>query len=258
MVVKKERILNVEGSVNFRELGGYSTKDGKSIKWQKLLRSGDLSRLTDEAVQNLNDYGLHYDIDLRSPSEAGWLQDRLPNDVIYRSYPVYPIAKSETSDLPELPNDSTTSDYSHPYALMIMNPQSQLAFRMMFQDMLANSDSKKSLLFHCAAGKDRTGVAGFLILTALGVDYPLIKQDYILTNVVYSTMDQDSLRKQLKNDKAENFVNKMNSVFQVQGDTLDIARQAILDNYGDYETYFKQAMKLSKADLDDLKAIYLE
>ena len=71
-------------------------------------------------------------------------------------------------------------------------------------------------------------------------------------------MDQDGLRKQLQNDKAASFVNKMNTVFQVQGDTLDIAKQAIMDNYGDYETYFDQAMGLSKSDLDALKKIYLE
>jgi len=256
--MKKERILNITGGVNFRELGGYPTKDGKTIKWQKLLRSGDLSRLTEKDVKNLADYGLHYDIDLRSPSEASWLQDRLPEDTIYRSYPVYPNAKNHESDLPPLPDKPESTDYSHPYALMILNPQSQLAFRTMFQDLLANSAPQKSLLFHCAAGKDRTGVAGFLILSALGVDYATIKQDFVLTNLVYSTMDQDGLRKQLQNDKAASFVNKMNTVFQVQGDTLDIAKQAIMDNYGDYETYFDQAMGLSKSDLDALKKIYLE
>ena len=67
--MKKERILNITGGVNFRELGGYPTKDGKTIKWQKLLRSGDLSRLTEKMLKS-GRLWLHYDIDLRSPSEA--------------------------------------------------------------------------------------------------------------------------------------------------------------------------------------------
>ncbi|MDN5574930.1 MAG: tyrosine-protein phosphatase [Pediococcus sp.] len=255
--MKKERLLDIDGSVNFRELGGYTTQDGRTIKWQKLLRSGDLSRLTAKDVKKLANYGLHYDIDLRSPSEASWLKDRLPDNTIYRSYPVYPIAQNDHSDLPKVPENSDNADYSHPYALMILNPQSQLAFKIMFQDMLKNDQPKQSLLFHCAAGKDRTGVAGFLILTALGVDYDTIKQDYILTNIVYSTFDQDTLRKRLQNDKAEEFVNQMNAAFQVQGDTLDVAKQAILDNYGDYGNYFVKAMGLSEADLNDLRRIYL-
>ena len=256
--MKRERLLNIGGSVNFRELGGYQTQDGRTIKWQKLLRSGDLSRLTDKDIQKLSDYGVHYDIDLRSPSEASWLKDRLPEKTIYRSYPVYPIAKNDHSDLPQLPDATSNIDYSHPYALMILNSQSQLAFRTLFQDMLKNDQPNQSLLFHCAAGKDRTGVAGFLILTALGVDYETIKQDYILTNIVYSTFDQDTLRKRLQNDKAESFVNQMNAAFQVQGDTLNVANQAIMDNYGSYGKYFVQAMDLSEHDLTDLRKIYLE
>ncbi|WP_412989717.1 tyrosine-protein phosphatase [Pediococcus siamensis] len=258
MVMKQERLLNIEGSVNFRELGGYRSHDGRTIKWQKLLRSGDLSRLTKQDVQKLADYGLQYDIDLRSPSEASWLSDRIPQNTIYRSYPVYPIAQNDHSDLPPLSETQTTADYAHPYALMILNPQSQLAFRTLFQDLLANNQPQKSLLFHCAAGKDRTGVAGFLILTALGVPYKTIKQDFVLTNLVYSTLDQEALRQKLQNDKAEKFVNQMNTTFQVQGSTLDVANQAILDNYGDYGHYFTAAMDLSEADLTDLRAIYLE
>ncbi len=256
--MKRERLLKIEGSVNFRELGGYQTKDGHTLKWQKLLRSGDLSRLTDQDVQNLAEYGLHYDIDLRSPSEASWLTDRLPKSTIYRSYPVYPIAQNDHSDLPKLPEEQAETDYLHPYALMIMNPQSQLAFRTMFQDLLANDKPNQSLLFHCAAGKDRTGVAGFLILTALGVAYETIKQDYVLTNIVYSTFDQDELRHRLQNKKAATMVNQMNAALQVQGDTLDVAKQTILDNYGDYANYFAQAMHLSEADLTDLRRIYLQ
>lgn len=51
--MKKERLLDIDGSVNFRELGGYTTKDGRTIKWQKLLRSGDLSRLTAKDVKKI-------------------------------------------------------------------------------------------------------------------------------------------------------------------------------------------------------------
>ena len=68
--MKSERILDLPHAVNLRELGGYQNINNQTIKWRKLLRSGELSRLNEHDGVVLADYGLKYDIDLRSPSEV--------------------------------------------------------------------------------------------------------------------------------------------------------------------------------------------
>ncbi|GEP19260.1 tyrosine-protein phosphatase [Pediococcus argentinicus] len=258
--MKRERILNVEGAVNFRELGGYPTIDNKSLKWQKLLRSGELARLSKKALRNLDEYGLKYDIDLRSPAEVEWVKDRIPKDTIYRSYPVYPIRDGEQSDLPKQVawTYQAKTNYYDPYLLMVLGDHPRVAFRQMFIDMLDNSGENQSLLFHCAAGKDRTGIGALIILSVLGVPYDIIKQDYLLTNVVYNSYDQDQLRHQLNHQHVSDVINEMNSNFQVQSHNLDQANQAVLDEFGTWQNYFIKALEFSEDDLADLKKLYLE
>ena len=61
--MEHQRMLDLKGGVNFRELGGYSTIEGKHIKWHKILRSGNMTDLTDDDLQFLTDYGLRIDVD---------------------------------------------------------------------------------------------------------------------------------------------------------------------------------------------------
>ncbi|WP_281164614.1 tyrosine-protein phosphatase [Liquorilactobacillus sicerae] len=256
-----ERLLPVAGSVNLRELGGYPTQDGQTVRWQKILRAGDLSHLTGYGRFQLAHYGLQYDIDLRSPRERSYAPDNVPEQIIVRSYPVYPTDDQEDDgDLPlaELQAQSKSALETDPYQLMVFNSHSQLAFRCLFKDLLANDQAKHSLLFHCAAGKDRTGIASFLILSALGVDYQIIRQDYLLTNIVYSAGDRDQLRKKLKNKNAAEFINRMNASFSVLGEELDQVQTAIVEKYGTVNQYLKTTMQLSEGDLDLLRKIYLE
>lgn len=215
--MKPERILDLPHAVNLRELGGYQNINNQTIKWRKLLRSGELSRLNEHDGAVLADYGLKYDIDLRSPSEVTWSPDRVPTDIIVRSYPVYPIHDGETSDIPvnqHLQYQSHVEAMYDPYLVMVLNEHARLAFRQMFIDLLANDQENESLLFHCAAGKDRTGVAGMLIMAALQVPYSTIREDYLLTNLVYSRRDPDELRKQIANRHANQLIQDEQRLFR--------------------------------------------
>lgn len=259
--MKSERILDLPHAVNLRELGGYQNINNQTIKWRKLLRSGELSRLNEHDGAVLADYGLKYDIDLRSPSEVTWSPDRVPTDIIVRSYPVYPIHDGETSDIPvnqHLQYQSHVEAMYDPYLVMVLNEHARLAFRQMFIDLLANDQENESLLFHCAAGKDRTGVAGMLIMAALQVPYSTIREDYLLTNLVYSRRDPDELRKQIANRHANQLIQRMNNVFSVAASSLDRAHQLIIDRFGNWDHYFKEALELSETDLQDLRRLYLE
>ncbi len=85
------RILPLEKGHNFRELGGYQTKDGRTLKWHKVLRSASLAHLTPHDLAYLTDYGVRYDVDFRSPEETAKSPDKVPANAIYESLPVFKI-----------------------------------------------------------------------------------------------------------------------------------------------------------------------
>lgn len=249
-----KRILNLEGAINLRELGGYPTKDGTTIKYNKLLRSGDISNLTTNSLNYLKKYGLKYVIDFRSNQEQQTWSDVTSN--FYRIYsdPVYPL----TGNGDKLAGAINHGDYSYLgliYQSVVLDKHGQEAYRFLFDRLLNNKQDHQSLLFHCAAGKDRTGIGALLILKALGVDDEIITKDYLLTNLMYQ--DSDEIEATLNDENGNQDINKMN---MTKGDLESITSvfEAIEHYYGSFENYLDKALGVDQTKLAELKRIYTE
>ena len=249
-----KRILNLEGAINLRELGGYPTKDGTTIKYNKLLRSGDISNLTTNSLNYLKKYGLKYVIDFRSNQEQQTWSDVTSN--FYRIYsdPVYPL----TGNGDKLAGAINHGDYSYLgliYQSVVLDKHGQEAYRFLFERLLNNDQDHQSVLFHCAAGKDRTGIGALLILKALGVDDEIITKDYLLTNLMYQ--DSDEIEATLNDDNGNQDINKMN---MTKGDLESITSvfEAIEHYYGSFENYLDKALGVDQTKLANLKRIYTE
>ncbi|WP_412989716.1 tyrosine-protein phosphatase [Pediococcus siamensis] len=258
--MEKRRILPIQSGLNFRELGGYPTFDGRTIKWQKLLRSGYLSVLTKADQGYLVNYGLRYDVDLRSDYEINRNPDPLMPPVQRIRASVYPFSQHQGlgvfSWLKRLVHKSAPapSVLSDPYELMVLDEHAQGAFKKLFQVLLKNDQPNQSVLFHCAAGKDRTGTAAFLVLSALGVSQETIEEDYLLSNqVLFGT--QAPIATPSTNNAA---LDRMNEARNVSLRSLRLAKQAIETSYGSMTAYFHQAMNLSDQDIGTLKQLYTE
>ena len=175
-------MLELEEGINFRELGGYLTEDGRKIKWHKLLRCGSMAQLTKNDVDYLDQYGVRYIIDLRSPEESNYSPDKYPDKAQYFQDTVYPFSFSLFKNLGIINNmrlGASNMDFGRQtYLQMLLDPHAQAAYRKMFNILLENDKEGESVVFHCTAGKDRTGVAAFLILSALGVSEKQIVEDY--------------------------------------------------------------------------------
>ncbi|WP_317766660.1 tyrosine-protein phosphatase [Pediococcus ethanolidurans] len=258
--MEKQRVLPIQSGLNFRELGGYPTKDGKTIKWQKILRSGYLSVLTKKDQNYLLDYGLRYVVDLRSDYEITRNPDPRMTDVQQIPASVYPFSNRPSTSFSQFfkrlfHKDAVKkpSALSDPYELMVLDSHAQGAFRKLFQALLKNEEPNKAVLFHCAAGKDRTGIAAFLILSALGVDQKTIEEDYLLSNkVLFGTT---TVKTEATNNTA---INRMNQARNVDLHSLRLAAKAITSEYGDMINYLNQAMVLSNDDIAELKRLYTE
>ncbi|WP_063510299.1 tyrosine-protein phosphatase, partial [Pediococcus damnosus] len=259
--MEKQRVLPIKSGLNFRELGGYSTKDGKTIKWQKLLRSGYLSVLTKEDKHYLSDYGLRYDVDLRSDYEISRNPDPHIPEMVQVTASIYPFTTQQPSSikrwLKHLFHKEThePSMLSDPYQLMVLDNHAQTAFKKLFQVLLKNDQPDESVVFHCSAGKDRTGIAAFLVLSALGVPQETIENDYLLSNqVLFGKMPSLKSATATKNTALD----RMNQARNVNLQSLHLAEQAIETSYQGITNYLHEAMNLSDEDLNQLKELYTE
>lgn len=255
-------MLQVQFGVNFREMGGYPTKTGQSTRWHKLLRSGNLGELTDKDVTYLKDYGLKYIVDLRSGSESSYFPDKVPAGAQYYNLPVYPFASSLFKNLGVVGSmklkSSELSFVDESYAQMLADPHAQHVYRNIFQLLLKNDQPNESLVFHCAAGKDRTGVGGFLFLNALQVKEKAILNDYLMTNLYYSNASVDMIDGILTDDDQDSLANALNSNLAVAGENFETLYQTAKVISGSVENYLQDKMKLSDQDLEKLSQLYVE
>ncbi len=174
-IENRERILPVQGAYNVRDLGGYQTGDGKTVCWGKIFRSGDLDKLTKDDLEYFNRLSIRTYIDFRESTEIAAAPDKTPSSLLH----AYNLSIDAGNMI-----DMHTFSAEHPEEIMeeinrLLVKSFQHIYREFFE-ILADT-SNIPLLFHCTAGKDRTGFAAALFLSALGVDRETIIEDYMLS-----------------------------------------------------------------------------
>lgn len=259
------QLIGVTSGRNFRELGGYETLSGKKIKMHKLLRTGNLADLSPFDKQFLTDYGAKYDVDFRSKEEVDNQPDRVPDDVEYIYDPVFSEDLTNSSksitDLDTQAHDDADFGFNHmhyAYEDMIESEPAQKAYRKFFDVLLENTVDGESVIFHCTAGKDRTGFGALLALSALGVPLNTIKKDYLLTNITTKDFVDSMVEHARQNGKNENVLQSIRDIQSVRSEYLDHAVKVLNDEYGGINNYLRDVMKLSSADIMKLRNIYLE
>lgn len=176
------RLVPLQGSFNFRDMGGYEGRDGRATRWGRLFRSDALHELTEEDVHLLRAMGLRTVVDLRTERELqrsgrGPLE---PEPVAFHHLAVVQegirgtvTADAESLAAPAPPGD----DLAERYLWYLDVGRVSLVEAL----TLLGGSGQYPLVFHCAAGKDRTGVLAALVLELVGVDREVIVADYVIT-----------------------------------------------------------------------------
>ena len=178
--LEPRRHLDLEGAYNIRDIGGYATSDGRSTRWQTLLRADSLHRLAPASVRALIEYGVRTVIDLRTTDELEQAPDVLSNS-------------SEVSYIHRnMLGDPKASETSGPPASLVVGAERlfELYTTMLDQRRAVIIETLETLaapgalpaLFHCFAGKDRTGLITALVLGLAGVPAETIAEDYALSS----------------------------------------------------------------------------
>ena len=248
-----KREVKLQGAINFRDIGGYKTKDGKEVKWGKIFRSAEINRLTTSDLEKLASLKIHYVLDFRGPAEVAAGADKIPNTSIRISLPA---GSEEVGDKSKMFKSMSTATVGDSIMLPFYSNIDAFPkrYKPMFEALLNNSNDS-ALVYHCTAGKDRTGIATALILYALGVDEQTIKNDYLATNY-YRQSDNVRMRKMLM----DNYHLKeavVDDVLGVKEIYLKATFDAIQNKYGSVDKFLQSEMGLNKSNLKKLRQKFL-
>ncbi|MFW2388611.1 MAG: tyrosine-protein phosphatase [Polyangiales bacterium] len=260
-----DRHVPLDGQPNFRDLGGYSAKDGRTVKWRLVFRSGELSQLSDDDLGKLDDLGIRSVVDLRSPQEVTARgEGRLPSSA--RAYPT-PIASSDMFQklIPML----MAGDFSQlpPDLLDQVNRMLVRDFTAQYASLLrALSDpANRPLVFHCTQGKDRAGFGAAMILSALGVPWETVVEDYLLSNH-YRRAENEKMLGMIKSFASEQAgaedeeiaASRVEGLLYVKEQSLQAAHGEIVERHGSVGGFLVEALGCSEEGLRRLRDDLLE
>ena len=253
--------LPFAGGNNFRELGGYRADEGKTVKWGQIYRGFPTGRLTTEADRaRLDGLGLRLILDLRSGVEAAKLPDYVPDGA--RLVQICGLRDATGQEIDFSPNDIQRLVQNAPAGTNL----TQLIYRQMltgnkaFKELFRALEAGETpILFHCTAGKDRTGVAAMLILLALGASDETICADYARTNLCRAAEIEKAMADhaaEIAADPAQRM--RWQSSTGVDPETAPFVLRTIRQDYGSAESYLEAEYGLTPARLMRLRRMYLE
>ena len=264
-----DRHIALDGQTNFRDLGGYATTDGHTVKWGQVYRSGELQNLSDADVGKLSDLGINTvasfliqgEIDARGADRVpeGTQEIHLPIDgaiglgdmveklIEARKSGDFSIVPPEVN--PNIHRATITSTHEQ-YSKLL--------------NTLANPDNLP-MVFHCSHGVHRTGTGAAVLLSALGVPWETVREDYLLSN----TYRKDENTKRIAQLRAayaktkgvpENEVSTTNieAFYILQGNYIDASLEQAIADYGSMENYISEGLSISDETLRNLRSNLLE
>ena len=252
---EEHRKILLDGTSNTRELGGYKTKDGKSLKWGVLYRSDKLSELTDPDQKYLTQLGIKTVIDFRSEEEKQNEPDQVPSNLKYIEMPI----EADGAIRPKV-EAILKGDLNEDVGAILIETNKEFIsdFSGVFKSFIESLvENQEPTLFHCTAGKDRAGFAAALVLLAVGVPEEIVIEDYMKTNKYTEETIQDYINKinlySLGNVDAE----ILRPLLGVEERFIRAALDEIKLNYGSVESFIKDGLEIPDESIVELKNFLL-
>ena len=250
------RLLPMDGAYNTRELGGYKTTDGKSVKWGMLFRSDKLSDISETDQKYLQNLGIKRIVDFRSEGEKTEDPNNIPEGINYIETPIN-VDGAMRSKIEAVLKGETNKEIKS--FLVDANKEFVTNYTDVYENFLKSLiDEDGPTLFHCTAGKDRAGFAAAITLIALGVSKEDVIEDYMKTNVFTKNRIDEMI------DKIE-----LMSLYQVDADILrpligveriyiETAFNTAEKEYGSLENFIREGLNISDEEIQMLRNKFLD
>jgi protein-tyrosine phosphatase len=250
------RLLPMDGAFNTRELGGYKTTDGKSVKWGMLFRSDKLSDLSENDELYLQSLGIKRIVDFRSEGEKTEDPNIIPEGINYIETPIN-VDGAMRSKIEAVLKGETKKEIKS--FLVDANKEFVTNYTSVYEDFLRGLiDEDGPTLFHCTAGKDRAGFAAAITLIALGVSKEDVIEDYMKTNI-------------FTKDKIDEMIDKIKlmSLYQADAEILrpligveriyiETAFKTAEEKYGSLENFIREGLNISDEEIQILRNKFVE
>ena len=245
--------IDFDGIINARELGDIPLPGGKKVKKNRLIRSASLFKASDRDIERLTgEFDLAFVMDFRDEFELKREPDRVVPGAQWFNSPALPPFPAEgfvkrSSEVPDF-----DARFREVYMDLARNSCAHEAYRLFF-DVLLRAEGR-GVLWHCTQGKDRTGVAAILLLTALGADMENILSDYFLSNDGLAFLMDAPLPEHMKSWGDET----RKKLFTVYPHILGVYLDAIAEDHGSIEGYLRQCIGLGDREFELLRSCYSE
>ncbi|MDK6231621.1 tyrosine-protein phosphatase [Aerococcus loyolae] len=271
-----ERTLPVDGMNNFRDMGGYRSKNNKRVKWGLLYRSDHIYNASEKGLDYLRKLNIGTIIDYRSENEI----HKYPNpilDTCTKTYHLDPSAhvaelaaqfqsskenedKNLINNIIKQQSNGTLKDHSEVIALQYRNFVNSMAAKKSYSQMLQIVANTKNgaIVQHCRGGKDRTGFGALLLLGVLGVSQEDIIKDYMITAKNREKRNHIKMEgyKRLTSDRR--VLDHLYSFIDTKPEFIATSLETIIDQYGSIEEYAQDELNIRKDTINILKEKYLE
>lgn len=244
----------MQGIYNFRDFGGYQTKDGKTIKKELLYRSGGLHKATDADLDELAALGIKTICDLRSEQERLKEPDRIPDlsPVTFFNISMRPIVDYHSRSLKRLGSLMFGKERHTDYIAESYKAYRNYAtgylpqLKALFQRI--SNPENLPLLVHCSAGKDRTGVVSSFIQQIVGVPAEVTMDDYLITNKHMDEYNADVMRRLSKLAYFGVPWKMYVPLFDARRDYLNAAFAQVKEEFGAFESWMHNGLKFFEKD----------
>ncbi|MGY3778498.1 tyrosine-protein phosphatase [Isobaculum melis] len=273
--IEAERLVDLTGTNNFRDLGGYQTKDGRQVVYGQLYRSDALNQLTAQDLiylqENLNIHGI---IDYRSEQERAKEPDRLwenvnvllldPNAVMaelasetgqpkhtYHLSFVERLQQQKETEMIRGLKDKLIQQYRD----FILSETSRKVYREVIKAHL--TDELVPIVQHCKGGKDRTGFGSALLLHLLGVPKETVMADFLLSDQYRAKHIASRMKQYQEYTDDVVLLENLKALTSTEASYLNASFEQIEASYGDFLTFVKEGLGVTHEEIEQLKAKYL-
>lgn len=246
------RFLQIQNTINLRDIGGYATTDGKTTKWQRVYRSEELAHLPEESILELEKLGIQHIYDFRDDNKLLKHPDPEIKGAVHHHIPVLKSVAHSAKDI-DLTDPTGIDRFMRNVYDYLVTERAQD-----FADILKTITDEKQLpiLVHCTNGKDRTGFMIALILLLCRVPEETVYSDYTLSNYTFDEAfetlgtilhDEINSNTKIKKDALRDF-------FGVKPDWLKITLDYINEHHGNVENYLLAHTDMTTEDFEKIRA----
>ena len=262
------RVIKLDGQANLRDIGGYKTKDGSTLKMGKVYRSGELQKLTDSDVEKLKELKVNRVVNFLMKEEIDKRgRDRLAEGTEEIFVPIDGSAAAELTKKANIARE--TGDFSklpvelNPTVHTILPEVGASSYVRLIREIIKDKDG--ALVYHCSHGVHRTGTATAIILSLVGVPWDSVRQDYLLSNETRKEEVKkriEQLGKMTAKTQGIPFekvdMTNIKAFYILEGEYIDATKDEIINKYGSFENYAIKELKISKEEIEALKKALID